>query len=330
MAASTASARGTSRLLTVSVLIATYARPAGLKAAVESLLQQSLAPDEIVIAMSSGDHATRSVLDKLTASLNPALPRPRVRVVTTVDNTVSAKENAAMAAATSDVVCFLDDDAVARPEWLARLLAHYADRAVGAVGGRDVLQHAGQAPDPGVRRLGRLRWFGRLHTNHHRLSQGVREVDFLKGCNMSFRRELLHPIDSRLLGVIPYGFEIDMGLEVRAAGHRIVYDPEAAVDHYASSDMSAARSDLAYVVNHNQTYILLKHSRLWRRVAFLFYTFVLGDRNTIGLLRLPLLMARKGLSREAAAAHIGGKLQGLRTFLAWRKANGRIAVRLTG
>jgi GT2 family glycosyltransferase len=315
---------------TVSVVIASYARPAGLRAAVESLCAQSRVPEEIVIASWSGDARTRSVVEQLTHEPAKQSRRPVVKGVEVSELGVRGQENAGMAASTGSIVCFMDDDAVARPEWLARLLAHYADRAVGAVGGRDVLQHAGQAPDPGVRRLGRVRWFGRLHTNHHRLSQGVREVDFLKGCNMSFRRELLHPIDSKLLGVIPYGFEIDMGLEVRAAGHRIVYDPEAAVDHYSSSDMSAARSDLAYVVNHNQTYILLKHFRLWRRLAFLFYTFLLGDRNTIGLLRLPLLMAHNGLSREAAAAHMGGKLQGLRTFLAWRKANGRLAVRLTG
>lgn len=315
---------------TVSVVIASYARPAGLRSAVQSLCEQSRPPEEIVIASWSGDTGTQSVVEQLTGEPAKHSGRPVIKGVEVSELGVRGQENAGMAASTGGIVCFMDDDAVARPEWLARLLAHYADPAVGGVGGRDVLQPADQAPEIAVRSLGRVRWFGRLHGNHHRLSRGVRQVDFLKGCNMSFRRELLHPIDSGLVGVIPYGFEIDMGLEVRGSGHRMVYDPEAAVDHYASSDMSAGRTGLAYVVNHNQTYILLKHFAPWRRVAFLFYTFVVGDRNTIGLLRLPLLMTRKALCREAAAAHMRGKLDGLRTFLAWRKANGRLAVRLTG
>ncbi len=298
----------------VSVVISTYGRPDGLHRAVESLRRQTRVPDEIVIAMTSADRLTRPMVETLVQRQNGALHLPVIKVVAVPQHDVIAKENAGIATASGTIVCFMDDDAVARPQWVERLTRHFADRTVGAVGGRDVIWHADRAPERAVRDIGRLRWFGRILANHHQFATGVRDVEFLKGCDMSFRRDLLVPIDHRIVGVIPYGFEIDMGLTVLARRYRVVYDPEAAVDHFATSDMSAGRADLAYITNHNQTYILLKHLPWARRIVFLLYTFLVGDRNTIGLLRVPALVLRRGWSFETVAGHFRGKVAGIRTF----------------
>lgn len=298
----------------VSVVISTYRRPDGLHKAVESLRRQTRVPDEIVIAMTSADSLTRPVVETLVQRQNGASHPPVIKVVAVPQHDVIAKENAGIAAASGTVVCFMDDDAVARPQWIERLTRHFADSTVGAVGGRDVIWHADRGPERAIKDIGRLRWFGRIQANHHQFSTGVRDVQFLKGCDMGFRRDLVVPIDRRLVGVIPYGFEIDMGLTVRDRRHRVLYDPEAAVDHFATSDMSAARADLAYITNHNQTYILLKHLPWVRRMVFLLYTFLVGDRNTIGLLRVPTLVLRRGWSFETVAGHFRGKVAGIRTF----------------
>lgn len=303
----------------VSVVISTYGRPDGLHRAVESLHCQTRVPDEIVIAMTSADSLTRPMVETLVQRKNGGSHPPVIQVVAVPQHDVIAKENAGIAKASGAVVCFMDDDAVARPQWIERLTRHFADSTVGAVGGRDVIWHADRAPERAVRDIGRLRWFGRILGNHHQSATGVRDVEFLKGCDMSFRREVLVPIDERLVGVIPYGFEIDMGLTVRALRYRVLYDPEAAVDHFATSDMSAGRADLAYITNHNQTYILLKHLPWVRRIVFLLYTFLVGDRNTIGLLRVPALVLRRGWSIETVAGHFRGKVAGIRTFWDWAR-----------
>lgn len=303
--------------MTVSVVISTYGRPDGLRQAVESLRAQTRVPDEIVIAMTAADHPTRAAVEAMVQHPNGASHPPVITVVAVPQPDVIAKENAGIATARGTVVCFMDDDAVARPQWIERLTRHFADSRVGAVGGRDVIWHADRVPERAVRAIGRLRWFGRLEANHHQFSTGVRDVDFLKGCDMSFRREVLAPIDPTLAGVIPYGFEIDMGLAVRDRRYRVVYDPDAAVDHFPSSDMSAGRPELAFVTNHNQTYILLKHLPWHQRIAFLLYTFLVGDRNTVGLLRVPIVMLGHGWSLQTVAAHFRGKVTGTRTFCQW-------------
>ena len=100
-----------------------------LVAAVESVKQQTYRPAEIVLVI---DH-------------NPTLQRrsanelPGVTVVPN-DNEegLPGARNAGAAAASSEIVAFIDDDAVADRNWLAALVAPYADPHVLGVGGQVV------------------------------------------------------------------------------------------------------------------------------------------------------------------------------------------------
>lgn len=300
---------------TVSVLIPTYGRPAALERALGSLWRQTRPPEEVIVAAWAGDEPTRRLFTRL-ADQDRVEPRDGLSsIVLTEQNSVTAKENAALAAAAGRIVCFMDDDAIARPDWLERLVAHYLDPRVGAVGGRDVVWLDGVPLEPAATEVGRVRWFGRLIGNHHAAVWGAREVDFLKGVNMSFRRDLVTSLDERLAGAVPYGFEIDLGLQVRSLGYRVIYDPGIVVDHYPTTHYGAD-APIAWAVNHNQTYVLLKRLPAIRKLAFLAYTFLLGDRNSIGLARVPLALLAEGWPPAAVAAHFAGKLAGLRTYLA--------------
>lgn len=294
---------------TVSVVIATYRRPESLLKALRSLRHQSKRAEEIIVVAWEGDAETAD-----TVSSEPGL-----RFLEVADNTVTAKENAGIAAAVTDVIAFIDDDAEARSDWLEGLLRHYRDPSVVGVGGRDLVTNDGFLVDRQAAVVGRIRWFGRVTGNHHLRTNGARDVRFLKGCNMSFRRSAVRPVDRRLLGEVPYGFEIDMGLAAGRSG-RIVFDPDVTVDHFPSSDMNAHQALFARVLNHNHTYVLLKHLGWFGRFAFLGYTFMVGDRDTIGLLRVPMLAFQPKWTSSVLAAHFVGKVDGVRSFLDWRRS----------
>jgi GT2 family glycosyltransferase len=293
-------------MATVSVVIATYGRSSSLQRALASLLGQSQPADEIIVAAWEHD------LDTVESVVGQTF----IRLILVAQNTVSAKENAGIAAAAGEIVAFMDDDVVARRDWLEKMRTHYGDLSVVGVGGRDVVNNGGTVDDREAQVVGRLSWFGRLTANHHLRTTGVRDVQFLKGCNMSYRRNAIAPVDERLKGDVPYAFEIDMGLTAMRSG-RLVYDPELAVDHFPSVDMSAHRPSIAFVLNHNVTFILLKHFGWPRRLCFLVYTFLIGDRDTIGVLRIPLLAGRQNWTYRVIAAHFQGKLWGVRRFLSW-------------
>jgi GT2 family glycosyltransferase len=165
---------------------------------------------------------------------------------------LSGARNTAVAAATGDVVVFLDDDAAARPGWLRALLAPYAEPDVVAVGGvahprfpdgRPALLPAGGA---GADATGELDWIvGCTYTG-----QPVRraEVRNLMGCNMSVRRAVFAEVggfaeDLGRIGRNPLGCEeTELCIRVRQAYRRagrearIVFEPAAQVDHRVSAD----------------------------------------------------------------------------------------------
>jgi GT2 family glycosyltransferase len=165
---------------------------------------------------------------------------PRVTVVAQPLTGSSAARNRGIQAARGEVVAFLDDDAVPRPGWLARLCAPYAERRVACVGGR-IRLHFETPPPPWLTPA--------LHPALSAFDLGdaprtVRygEADYPYGANISFRRA-----DARALG----GFsprvglrgvlqlqheETDLCYRLEHAGREIRYAPDACVDHCISAD----------------------------------------------------------------------------------------------
>lgn len=216
---------------TIGILIASYRRPADLRRCLLALPGQSRAPDEVIVVARVDDSATHALL-----STPEIRALPWLRLATVVPPGLVAARNAGLDALRSDIVVMIDDDTVPHADWLERLLAHYADATVGAVGGRDRCHDGERFDEARAAVVGRLQWFGRAVGNHHRGHGAARDVDFLKGANMSYRAEAVRTLrgDPRLRGrgAVPHE-DLAFSLAVGRAGWRILYDPLAVLDHYA-------------------------------------------------------------------------------------------------
>lgn len=235
--------------LTVAVVICAYTerRWDDLLAAVSSARAQDPAPAEVVVVV---DHD-----DGLTARARAAFADAADVVVLANDRRrgLSGARNTALAyvGARPDVLVFLDDDAEARPGWLAALLAPYADDAVVAVGGVAVPRWpATGAPTVLPREL----WWvvGCTFTGQYPdppagpADEGGAPVDIrnLMGCAMSFRAKAFAAAgdfseDMGRVGTVPLGCEeteLCLRVRVRLPGSRIVLAPAAVVDHRVSDD----------------------------------------------------------------------------------------------
>ena len=144
-------------------------------AAVASVRAQSLPSKEIIVVV---DHNPA-----LFTALSAALPD-----VTVVENAeergLSGGKNTGVAVSGGDIVAFLDDDAVADPDWLWYFADSYADPAVIGVGGL-TLPHW-RAPRPG--------WFPEefawvVGCTYRGMPETRAPVRNLLGGNASFRRE---------------------------------------------------------------------------------------------------------------------------------------------
>lgn len=281
-------------VVAISVVIPTYHRPDDLVRCLKALERQEVPAREVIVVCRRDDEPTREALANLDSPLSL-----KVEVVDAHRQSLAMSKG--VAAATSPIVALTDDDAAPRPGWIAGLEACYADPAVGAAGGRDLVHTSSGTVDRQAVQVGLVTWYGRCVGNHHLGSGAVRDVDFLKGVNLSVRRDLWH-LDERIQGTgIQVHWEMDVSLGIRRRGLRVIYDPALVVDHYP-----AARSDSAHgrlrrtsrgVRNaaHNEALALLKWLPLHRALVALAYGVFVGSSAAPGLLRAVVAVARRDL-----------------------------------
>ncbi|WP_322041895.1 glycosyltransferase family 2 protein [Paraburkholderia sp. J67] len=289
----------------VTVLVPTYRRPEDLSRCLSALLRQQRAPDQIVVVARADDAATHACLaDHVT-------PRVlNVEVATVEEPGQVAALNRGLEAATGDVIAITDDDAAPRPDWVARIAAHFgADAKLGALGGRDWVHEEGRVLDGERELVGRVQRTGRIVGNHHLGVGGAREVDLLKGANMSYRRAAIGDLrfDRRLRGTGAQTHnDMAFSMGVKRAGWKLVYDPLVAVDHYPAprpgEDPRNAQT-LASIRNgaYNFHLILRGHLAPLHRETAWWWWALIGTRVYPGLLHTSLGALRSGAAGAAFA-----------------------------
>lgn len=297
-------------MLRLSVVVPTYRRPDDLARCLRALRAQRRAADEVLVVARPDDEATHAVLRAERAGW------PALRAVPVREPGQVAALNAGLAAARGDVVAITDDDAAPRPDWLARIEAHFAaDPRLGGVGGRDWIHRPDGRVDEGRKAtVGRMQWVGRIVGNHHLGHGPAREVDVLKGANMSYRRAAVAPVgfDRRLRGCgAQVGNDLAVSLAVRRAGWKLVYDPAVAVDHYPAirhDDDRRERPSVQAVANSafNEALVVSEHLSPARRVVYAAYTLAMGTRQHPGPGRAALLALQR-------TPHVATRLRGAMT-----------------
>ncbi len=214
--------------LDFSVIICAYTdeRWQELCQAVRSVETQTLPPREIIVVI---DHNAG-----LLARGRAALPGAQV-IENAGPRGLSGARNSGVTAASGAIIAFLDDDAAAAPDWLARLAARYGDPVVIGVGG---------AINP-VWATARPAWFPEefdwvVGCSYRGLPRETAAVRNLIGANMSFRRQVFAAIGGfrseigrvgqRPLGCEETEFCIRAGERFR--GSTFIYEPLAQVQHH--------------------------------------------------------------------------------------------------
>jgi GT2 family glycosyltransferase len=308
---------------TLTVVIPTYQRPVWIRRAVRSLAAQTRVPDEVLAVVRDTDLPTH---DAVATLQRDSLPFP-LRRETVSDPGFMPPVKLGLAKAQSEIVAVMDDDAEAETDWAARLLSHYAEQNVGAVGGRVVNStEEGPLPAPDADRVGYITFWGRFvgkmycrPTFDHPV-----DVDFMPGGNMSFRREIARRIefDMQLNRNVAQGYEIDVGLQVRQMGWRIVFDPRLIIRHYSApretTGLRMTESDGIRWYSFNAARVTLRRLPLARKSVSLAYQLFVGERRAPGLLPLAVApLARKlGFDVTVARAALSGRVQAVQSVLA--------------
>ncbi len=139
--------------LTAAVVICTRNRPIALRKCLEAVARLTRTPDEVVVVdNSSGDKETESAAREYSAryTLEPIEGLSRAR-------------NRGLIEGNSDIVAYLDDDAMPDERWLELILEPFADPCVATVTGDILLPGScvsGNSPEPSWRLSNKdPRWF---------------------------------------------------------------------------------------------------------------------------------------------------------------------------
>jgi cellulose synthase/poly-beta-1,6-N-acetylglucosamine synthase-like glycosyltransferase len=312
-------------MLKITVVVPTYRRPLDLARCLAALQLQYRTAHEVIVIVRDTDTATWDFLRDFEPC---GLPLQIATV--TVPGAIAAM-NVGLEQAHGDVIAFTDDDAAPRADWLERIDCHFlSDERVGGVGGRDWVRENGTILDDSRSLVGKVQWFGRTIGNHHLGVGAAREVDILKGVNMSFRSRAIARLrfDNRLKGSgAQVHFELDLCLAIKQHGWKLIYDPSIAVDHYPSQrfdEDERKRFSAVATANavHNETFILLNHGSLKQRTMYLFWFFLVGTRSAFGLVQLLRFLPKEGdLALQKWQAAMQGRWQGWQTWNAVRLAN---------
>jgi GT2 family glycosyltransferase len=308
--------------LPVSVVIPTYQRPDALVDCVRSLLEGTVLPSEIIIVGREDDESTRQALRQLSAG-----PKDSVSVRSGWVRRPGHMPpvEAGLQMASEPLVAVIDDDVTVSSAWLESMLIHFTDPSVGVVGGR--VQVPGQAPGKLKGKPGHVTWYGRTWGNVAS-QEGDRavEVDTVMEANWVWRRDLLRSL--RMDPVLNYDdasmYGLDLCLQARAAGFRILYEPRALVLHHVKPRAPELdrtnRPARAFSYSRNYTYIMMKHLPGWRKVAFLAWWLGLGERaaSGVGAAVADALSGRKHSPGETRRV-FSGKFEGIRLWLRGRE-----------
>ena len=214
--------------LAFSVVICAYSdeRWDDLLAAIASVREQHLRPEQIIVVI---DH-NPGLLDRLQQVGEPGI----TLIPNSQQRGLSGARNSGIAAARGDVIAFLDDDAMAAPDWLRWLAEGYADKSVLGVGGD--IQPLWLADRP-VWFPEEFNWV--IGCSYRGMPTATAPVRNLLGANMSLRSEVFAAIGGfrhgmGRIGKTPLGCE-ETELCIRAVqrwpGSQFLYEPRATVRH---------------------------------------------------------------------------------------------------
>ncbi len=221
----------------ISVIICTYTenRWNEFIAAVRSVQQQTLPPGEIIVVVDHNQDLLKRVQENV----------PGVVVVGNIEaQGLSGARNSGIAVAKGQIVTFLDDDALASPDWLMMLNEAFSDSKVLGAGGPVIPLWLDNEPSWLPEEF---HWV--VGCTYLGLPQTIKIIRNPIGANMSFRREVFNMVGGfrsgiGRVGTRPLGCE-ETELCIRArqcCPHYVfLYQPQASVLHRVPANRTCWR-----------------------------------------------------------------------------------------
>ncbi len=212
----------------ISVVICTYNREKFLPEALESLSKQTANRQdfEIVIVNNNSTDQTEPI------SQNFIKQHPELNIVYTIEPNqgLSYARNKGIATAKGDIIAFIDDDAIARNDYVEQLQGHFDNYPeYGALGGKVIpIYGEGEAEPP---------WMSKyIQGVVSKVDYGNETKPFTKkypaGCNMAFRKSVFKKYGTFNTDLVYRSDDKYIFHMMKSHGVKVLYVPEVFVNHH--------------------------------------------------------------------------------------------------
>lgn len=240
--------------LEASVIIPTYNRGELLLATVEHFSKQLTDNTELIVIDQSN---TPSQVIKDLSQTNR-----RLQYIHIEEKGLPNARNVGVDYSSGRILIFCDDDTIPEDNFIAAHINAYTDPQISAVAGRVILNAPSITDDPAFGTIRQADF--RIISNFN--SAKRKDVDHFQGCNFSVRRTAFTEgvRCDKGFGGTAHLEECDLALQITKKGHRIVFEPDAALVHLVQAGGGCRMPDMGrwlYWYGHNYMLLYLKHGR---------------------------------------------------------------------
>jgi len=251
----------------ISVVVCTYNGASTIRDTLEALRDLDYPAFEVIVVNDGSTDETGQI-----ASTYP------YRVIDEENQGLSRARNTGIAAATGEIVAFIDDDAYPDPHWLRFLALSFMEDDYAAVGGPNL------APSNDGWRADAI---ANAPGGPNAVLISDRIAEHIPGCNMAFRKDALEAIGGFDPVFRAAGDDVDVCWRLRDRGGLIGYSPAAVVWHHRRKSI---RKFWKQQVGYGRAEALLEHK--WP-----------ARYNSIGQLSWRGRLYGRGVSLDFSAMH---------------------------
>ncbi len=197
---------------TVTVVIPVHNEAKYIANCIESLLQQTYAPDEIVVVDNDCSDDSMAIVRSFES--------PIIRIVNEPRRGILYARSAGFDAADGDIILRTDADSYANSDWIERMLEYFSDDSTMLVAGRlkfyDIpLKHLIDAL---------------VLATQYTFCSSKGLSSMVNGANSGIRRQSWRRISQHACFDVTLHEDIDLSIHAHLLGERLVYNPKAIVN----------------------------------------------------------------------------------------------------
>ncbi len=213
----------------------------------------------------------------------------------------------------ADYLLLLNNDTVVEKDFMTRLVeASENDPKIGICGSkiyyyyeREKIWAAGGGFINPV--TSRSRHFGLNETDNENNSR-VRELDYITGCSLLIKREVVEKIGILDGNYYLYNEESDWALWTKRAGYKIMYNPQSKLYHKVSAIIGRDNLPVKYYFTRNPVYFARKNYRGVHKFVTLSYLIVYNYLRSFYHLLIKKNKDKSAVIRRAVNDALSGKM----------------------